>query len=693
MKKILLGVCMMCLAVQAYAAMDMATKDTVILNTGREIKGLVIEVAGEYIRMIVDKEIVKLRFRNMSIDSSSYYRFYHVPDYDPQLIYDLTKPDPVPPPPKTYKDFARDGIALAEEGKYQEAVEAFSTAIDMKDDVPDFYLFRAGAYQELGKTNDAITDYSRVLKQNPENVVVYCRRGWAYQSLGWNDRALADYSRVLELDPNNFEILRERYGLYNAAEDWEAALKDLERILALSPEEGEAYQDRAVLTYRLGDYYETWSSIHDALKRGVSVPPKFIEAVAKKMPDPFATQEYKRNWMKEWMEQIKAAAVNLAGFAGKYAVFLVAAVLCAVFGALLFFTPSQKKERVVLEDESELEEERVEKLLRPVSFKKAGLLKRICAGLIDLILISVVSWALTIMAGMDIFSAVFGGLILLRDSFGGFSIGKTVAGLRVVDEHGYPCGFLQCFLRNFTFGLPVILFYVVIWCADLRVDTTVRLTLLGVFGFFLVEGIAILLSRNTGRRLGDRLAGTYVHDLHPEYRLWPFYVSSLILFLGFFVGNIVTGMVFNKAFVYKMNPMRYYNIDYDFSFKIPPGWETATEGEGGIVLRNEAYEGSMVLLINNEVKDYPLDVCVSAFTKAMEEDDMVLQREEELRVSGRPAFKKGLMKKEEDSAVMLIYFKKEAKGPLYIFQATTVKNSMRDVMQAAIDAVSTFRFE
>ena len=119
----------------------------------------------------------------------------------------------------------------------------------------------------------------------------------------------------------------------------------------------------------------------------------------------------------------------------------------------------------------------------------------------------------------------------------------------------------------------------------------------------------------------------------------------------------------------------------------------ASEGEGGLVLEKPSVEGSMVLVFNEEAKEYALDLCVTAFTQSMKDGGLDLRTNEEIEVAGRRAFKVGFLEKETQSGILVVYFKKEDWGELYMLQVSSPKKSMRYIMADAMDMVKGFRFE
>jgi uncharacterized RDD family membrane protein YckC len=125
--------------------------------------------------------------------------------------------------------------------------------------------------------------------------------------------------------------------------------------------------------------------------------------------------------------------------------------------------------------------------------------RRIVAYLIDVIPMLV----LALIHLLPIFGWMFYGLLhacywLFRD-INGASLGKVVMGSFVASENGTPAGTQQRVLRNVTLALPGIV------------------GIIPLFGIFLEAGLALvifggeaILLLTTGRRLGDRIAGTMV---------------------------------------------------------------------------------------------------------------------------------------------------------------------------------------
>lgn len=123
------------------------------------------------------------------------------------------------------------GRILQNENKWDEAISAFSKAVNRDRQFRQAYQLRGNAFKELGDYPAALEDYTQVLALVPD-AYWFNRRGLTYEELKDFEKAEADYSRALELDPkwavayNNRGFARFHLKNYGGAKaDFETAIK------------------------------------------------------------------------------------------------------------------------------------------------------------------------------------------------------------------------------------------------------------------------------------------------------------------------------------------------------------------------------------------------------------------------------------------------------------------------------------
>ncbi|MCU1289661.1 MAG: Serine/threonine protein kinase [Acidobacteria bacterium] len=104
---------------------------------------------------------------------------------------------------KASKEFFRQGNKFYGQKKYEQAIEAYTKAIENNPNDYGIYNNRGIAYHATEQFEKAITDYNKAAELNPYDFSAYNNRGAAYEDIGNIEQAVADYKKALELDPDN----------------------------------------------------------------------------------------------------------------------------------------------------------------------------------------------------------------------------------------------------------------------------------------------------------------------------------------------------------------------------------------------------------------------------------------------------------------------------------------------------------
>lgn len=102
-----------------------------------------------------------------------------------------------------------EGNKLYDEGRYEEAIQAFQT---MLEEYPDVYIVNmniGNSYFVLEQYDKAEAAYKKVLEQDPDNNAAKLAVGNCYQNRGDNDTALEWYNKI------EFEEIKDPTVLYN----------------------------------------------------------------------------------------------------------------------------------------------------------------------------------------------------------------------------------------------------------------------------------------------------------------------------------------------------------------------------------------------------------------------------------------------------------------------------------------------
>jgi Tfp pilus assembly protein PilF len=108
------------------------------------------------------------------------------------------------------------------------------------------------AYNEQGRTEDAIIEFQTALLINPDNAPVHNHLGLAYKTQGRTEAAVKEYVRAIQIDPayarphNNLGII------YFEQRRTEEAMKEFLTAIELDPSQSEAHRNLGVLYIEAG---------------------------------------------------------------------------------------------------------------------------------------------------------------------------------------------------------------------------------------------------------------------------------------------------------------------------------------------------------------------------------------------------------------------------------------------------------
>jgi tetratricopeptide (TPR) repeat protein len=107
----------------------------------------------------------------------------------------------------------RIGAAHAGMGKYRDALEVYSRAIDLNPKDEGTIYNMGLCYLEMGEYRNAIDEFTRALQLDPDWDWALLSRAQAYLKLGERQRVLEDVNEVLRLHPNHQRALQLRTDL------------------------------------------------------------------------------------------------------------------------------------------------------------------------------------------------------------------------------------------------------------------------------------------------------------------------------------------------------------------------------------------------------------------------------------------------------------------------------------------------
>ncbi len=169
------------------------------------------------------------------------------------------------------------GHALAEEGRYEEALEAYGRVLGMREDgsvyLPFLHLARGNAFFRLGRLDEAIASWKRALALSPGDpeamtniAVALLKLGRREEARGFARAALAAPSPPAEA----FAVMGEIALLQG---DHRAAASYLSKALGKKPDLLSACRNAALAFEAMGEDGQSWSLVQRCMSAGSAEPP------------------------------------------------------------------------------------------------------------------------------------------------------------------------------------------------------------------------------------------------------------------------------------------------------------------------------------------------------------------------------------------------------------------------------------
>ncbi|MBI4685931.1 MAG: tetratricopeptide repeat protein [Nitrospirae bacterium] len=130
---------------------------------------------------------------------------------------------------------------------------------------PVAYYHRGIAYYEDGKYDRAIEDYTTAIALNPDYFEAYNNRGVTHGRKGEYNRAIEDYDMAIALS-QDFRVYNNRGNTYITKGLLERAIEDFNKAIAINPDSDEAYSSRGIACYLKGQYDKAFEDFKKAIE-------------------------------------------------------------------------------------------------------------------------------------------------------------------------------------------------------------------------------------------------------------------------------------------------------------------------------------------------------------------------------------------------------------------------------------------
>ena len=158
------------------------------------------------------------------------------------------------------------GAALAKQGKSADAISNYTQVLKTKPELPEAHVDLGAALVAQGKVDDAIAQYNEALRLKPDYAEAHANLGLALASQGKVDEAISHYRQALRLKPGFVEVYNNLGYVLATRGQWDDAIKQYNEAIRLKPDFELARMNLAVALANQGKTKESLSAFMEVLR-------------------------------------------------------------------------------------------------------------------------------------------------------------------------------------------------------------------------------------------------------------------------------------------------------------------------------------------------------------------------------------------------------------------------------------------
>lgn len=169
---------------------------------------------------------------------------------------------------QTYQELSEKAVECVGKDSLAQAEDLLKQALRLEPKNPHNALLFSNlglVQRKLGRYNDAVESYTYALNIAPLAVPILLNRAAIYLEQGMQDKAYVDYCQVMDVDKKNTEALLMRAYIYMLRRDYKGARLDYQRLLEIDPKNYNGRLGLATLEQKEGKFRESLDLLNQLL--------------------------------------------------------------------------------------------------------------------------------------------------------------------------------------------------------------------------------------------------------------------------------------------------------------------------------------------------------------------------------------------------------------------------------------------
>jgi tetratricopeptide (TPR) repeat protein len=163
------------------------------------------------------------------------------------------------------KVWSNRGTALANLGKYQQAIECFDKAIEINPNDVNIWNSKGTALANLGKYQQAIECFDKAIEINPNDVNIWNSKGTAFHYLSKYQQAIECFDKAIEINPNDADAWNAKGLSLDYLKKYQQAIECFDKAIEINPNDADAWYNKGVALHYLTKHKEAIECYDKAL--------------------------------------------------------------------------------------------------------------------------------------------------------------------------------------------------------------------------------------------------------------------------------------------------------------------------------------------------------------------------------------------------------------------------------------------
>jgi tetratricopeptide (TPR) repeat protein len=166
------------------------------------------------------------------------------------------------------------GIAFAKEGKFDDSLECYEKALQLRPAFAEVHNNRGIVFGRLNRLDEAVACYREALRVKPEYPEAYNNMGIAFARMGKGEEAIEHFEHALRMKADYPEALNNLANATRGAGDFDKAIEHYRQAIAIRPDYPEAYNN---LANALAEKERLEEAV-EYYEKAIAIHPRYAEA-------------------------------------------------------------------------------------------------------------------------------------------------------------------------------------------------------------------------------------------------------------------------------------------------------------------------------------------------------------------------------------------------------------------------------